>query len=156
MGFNSSMDISFKGLQNTSISTIKGQSSTGLIKMRAFRLVTDLTNDTRGEHFNDFYKALDKAGDEYAWKYVPKDFPCEKLIFDVSKTRLDNTDFQPDALFMLNGEALSLNNDKVLPIFSFLAKAITFISKETKNPELANNAQKMNNIIQEAVIDYIG
>lgn len=149
------MEINFKGLNNTTIAAIKGGSSSGLIKMKAYRLVTNLSNDKEGEHFSNFYKALDKTGKDNAWKYVPKDFPEEQLIFDVSKISFDN-DMEPQVTFMLNGQVLPLDNDRILPIFSFLAKAITFIKNNSKNPELIVNAQKMNNVIQDAVVDYIG
>ena len=149
------MEINFKGLNNTTISSIKGGSSSGLIKMKAYRLVTNLSNDAKGEHFDNFYKALDKTGNDNAWKYVPKDFPGEQLIFDVSKVTFDN-DMEPQVTFMLNGQHLPLDNDRILPVFSFLAKAITFIKNNSKNPETILNAQKMNDVIQEAVIDYIG
>lgn len=149
------MEINFKGLNNTTISSVKGRSSSGLVKMKAYRLVTNLSNDAKGKHFDNFYDALDKSGNDNAWKYVPKDFPEELLFFDVSKVSFDNG-MKPQVTFMLNGQHLPLDNDRILPIFSFLAKAITFIKNNSKNQELADNAQKMNNIVQQAVVDYIG
>ena len=74
------MDISFKGFQNTAITKVAGQSSSGLIKMKAYRFATYLTNDANGKHFDDFYKALDKTEQASAWKYVPKGFQENQLI----------------------------------------------------------------------------
>ena len=77
------------------------------------------------------------------------------MIFDVSKISFDH-DLEPQVTFMLNGQFLPLDNDRILPIFSFLAKAITFIKNNSKNPELIVNAQRINKVIQDAVVDYIG
>lgn len=156
MSFISNMDISFKGIKNPTLLAIKGQSSSGLIKMKAYRFAATLTNDAKGKHFDDFYKALDKLDGEGAWKYLPLNSPPEQVIFDVSKFRFDNTDIQPEATFMLNGRNLPLDNDKVLPIFSFLAKTISTVQNSLKNTDVSNNAHKINEIIEEAVINYLG
>lgn len=150
------MDISFKGLQNTAITKIEGQSSSGLIKMNAYRFATYLTNDFNGAHFDNFYKALDKTEMPSAWKYAPKGFQENQLIFDVSKFELDDRDIQPKANFMLNGQDLPLDNDKILPVFSFLAKALRFVKNNSYNQEQAKYAQEIGDIVQKAVVDYIG
>ena len=156
MGFNSNMDISFKGFQNTAITKVAGQSSSGLIKMKAYRFATYLTNDANGKHFDDFYKALDKTEQASVWKYVPKGFQENQLIFDVSKFELDDRDIQPKTNFMLNGQDLPLDNDKILPVFSFLAKAIKFVTSNSYNQEQVKYAQEIGDIVQESVVDYIG
>lgn len=151
------MDISFKGLQNTTIAITKGKSSSGNIKMQAYRLVTNLTNDDKGAHFDNFYKQLDKLGKKEAWQFIPKDYPEDQIIFDISKFEFNNKEFMPPQInFMLNNQNLELDNDRVLGLFSFLAKSISFIKNGTNNPDYKKVADKMNNIIEEAVVDYIG
>lgn len=150
------MDISFKGLQNTAIAKIEGQSSSGLIRINAYRFATSLTNDSMGTHFDDFYKALDKTEQASAWKYALKGNQENKLFFDVSKIELEDRDIQPKANFMLNGHELPLDNDKILSVFSFLAKAIRFVKNNSYNQEQAKYAQEMGDIVQKAVVDYIG
>ena len=53
-------NINFKGLQNVAITTVNGSSRSGMLKMKAYRLSANLTNDDLGSHFKDFYQALDK------------------------------------------------------------------------------------------------
>lgn len=150
------MDINFRGLHNTAIAKVEGKSSSGLIKMNAYRLATQLTNDSNGMHLDNFYKSLDKTGLASVWKYIPTTFRDDLLIFDVSKFELDDRDIQPNTNFMLNGQDLPLDNDKILPIFSFLAKAISFVKNNSHNEEQIRYAQEMNDIVQKAVVDYIG
>ena len=57
---------------------------------------------------------------------------------------------------MLNGQDLPLDNDKILPVFSFLAKAIKFVKSNSYNQEQVKYAQEIGDIVQKSVVDYIG
>ena len=114
------MDISFKGFQNTAITKVAGQSSSGLIKMKAYRFATYLTNDANGKHFDDFYKALDKTEQASAWKYVPKGFQENQLIFDVSKFELDDRDIQPNQQTFVKEEELKDICEQLKKDFDFI------------------------------------
>ena len=57
---------------------------------------------------------------------------------------------------MLNGQYLPLDNDKILPVFSFLAKAIKFVKSNSYNQEQVKYAQEIGDIVQKSVVDYIG
>ena len=49
-----------------------------------------------------------------------------------------------------------LDNDGVLPMFSFLAKTIKKAGEQAENPQEKKVAELMNKNIENAVIDYLG
>ena len=152
-----SMDnINFKGLQNVAITTVNGSSRSGMLKMKAYRLSANLTNDDLGSHFKDFYQALDKTGPRTAWKYFPRFNPEDTMIFDLAKIAVDDYTIKPHVTFMLNGEHLPLDNDNILPMFSFLGKALKFIENNATQSETKIAAKDMNSIMHKEVMNYIG
>jgi len=147
--------ISFQGINNVMISGLNGRSSSGVTNLAAYRVCGTLANDKNGAHFNEFYKALAKSGERNAIRYTPKDYRPEEFIFDISRLEYKGFDIKPQIDFMLNLKDLPLNNDKILPVFSFISKAMSHIEKMAEDSKLKNAAKKINDIIFEAVNDYM-
>ena len=104
----------------------------------------------------DFYKALDKTGPRTAWKYFPRFNPEDTMIFDLAKVAVDDYTIKPQVTFMLNGEHLPLDNDNILPMFSFLGKALKFIENHATQSDTKKAAKDMNSIMHKEVMNYIG
>lgn len=154
---NMNTNISFRGLNDNYFAVAAGSSPNDVVKMSAFRFCTTLSDDEKGKDLDAFYTAMNKSnldGDKFIGKY----FPDDVVTLDMSKVRIGKgeNELNPIRTFILNGQALRLDNDGVLPMFSFLAKTIKKAGEQAENPQEKKVAELMNKNIENAVIDYLG
>lgn len=151
------MNVNFTGLNNSQFTAAGGQTTTGNIKMDAYRFYTELSDDDKGNHLNDFFASIKKSKIPDN-KYVNKYFPEDVVLFDIAKLSIGDEMNCNKTIwtFVLNGEALKLNNDNVLPIFSFLAKAVRKAGNEATTSYDKQIAKEMDKNLEKAILNYLG
>ena len=152
------MNISFKGINNIKIGKKeysgigfyqKNDNTLGCGKKDYTELLISakLTDDERGNHLSDY---LSRTPQMYINKNEPDRVELHIKRFDVPQENLNQS------FFKLNNKDLILDNDKKLPIMTFLAR---FTREGRKNPELSTN-QKVylklaNDSISKESLEYI-
>ena len=152
------MNVSFKGINNIKIAK-KEYFSTGFYKKQnntighgkkdytELRISAKLTDDDKGNHLSDYFK---KTPIKYINQNEPDKIELHIKRFDVPEENISKSAFR------LNNKDLILDNDKKLPIMTFLAR---FTREGRKNPELSTN-QKIylklaNDSISKETLEYI-
>ena len=152
------MNINFKGINNIKI-TKKEYSQIGMYPKHngnagyaqkdytEMRISAKLTDDERGNHLSDYLK---RAPGMFINHDEPDKIELHIKRFDVPEENISQSAFR------LNNKELIIDNDRKLPIMTFLAR---FTRDGQKNPELSTN-QKVylklaNDSINKESIEYI-
>ena len=153
------MKISFKGIENIKILKAENKKNGYYLDdektphpvtedLKQVIITGNLTNDVYGKDLSDYKNALEKVLNKTHMEYYDAEnnnnfeihLNKRDLIFENSKKK-DNT-------LLLNKRKLFLNNDEILPIYSFMAKLIT---KLTQRNDLSEHQKKYLNIVGNAI-----
>ena len=152
------MDISFKGINNIKIAkkqykqfgtyqNLNNELKQGEKLYTELKISAKLTDDEKGNHLSDYLKRTPKM---FINKENPDTLELHVKRFDVPE------DMVKQSTFKLNNKDLIINDDKKLPLMTFLAR---FTRESNKNPELSENQQKYmkfaNKSIHKETVDYI-
>ncbi len=152
------MNISFKGINNIKIGK-KEYSANGMYQKQdnhigyrkknytELKISVKLTDDERGNHLSDYLKRTPVM---YINQQEPDRLELHIKRFDVPEEKLSQS------FFKLNNKDLFLNDDRILPLMTFLAR---FTRESSKNPEMSVNQRKYlklaNNSISKESLEYI-
>ena len=152
------MDINFKGINNIKI-TKKQYKQFGAYKNLShdikqgeknyteLKISAKLTDDKQGYHLSDYLK---RTPEMFINKDKPDTVELHVKRFDVPEDKVTQSSF------ILNDKDLIVDNNKKLPIMTFLAR---LTRESSKNSELSENQQKYlkfaNNSIHKEAVDYI-
>ena len=152
------MNISFKGINNIKIAKKeysqigrypKHNGDTGYAQKyyTEMRISAKLTDDESGNHLSDYLKRTPGM-------FINHDEP-DKIELHIKRFDVPEENISQSA-FRLNNKDLILDNDKKLPIMTFLAR---FTREGRKNPELSTK-QKVylklaNDSISKEALEYI-
>ena len=152
------MDINFKGINNIKIAkkqykqfgTYKNLSNDlkhGEKIYTEVKISAQLTDDKKGNHLSDYLK---RTPEMFINKENPDTIELHLKRFDVPE------DMVQQSTFKINNKDLVINDDKKLPLMTFLAR---FTREGINNPELSEKQQKFmkftNMSIQKETVDYI-
>ncbi len=111
------------------------------------KISAKLTDDEKGNHLSDYLKRAPKM---FINEENPDTVELHLKRFDVPEDMVNQSTFK------LNNKDLIVNDDKKLPLMTFLAR---LTRESSKNPELSENQQKYmkfaNKSIQKETVDYI-
>lgn len=152
------MDVNFKGINNIKIAkkqykqfgtyqNLSNELKQGEKIYTELKISAKLTDDNKGNDLSDYLKRTPKM-------FINKDNPDTVELhlkrFDVPEDKVKQSTFK------LNDNDLVINDDKKLPLMTFLAR---LTRESSKNPELSENQQKCmrfaNKSIHKETIDYI-
>ena len=152
------MDVSFKGINNIKIAKkqykqlgtyqdLSNELKQGEKFYTELKISAKLTNDDKGKDFNDYLKRTPTV---FINKENPDTVEFHLKRFDVPEDQVNQSTFK------LNNKDLVINDDKKLPLMTFLAR---LTRESSKNPELSENQQKYmklaNHSIQKETVNYI-
>ncbi len=152
------MSISFTGINNIKISE-KEYSAYGLYQklnkqigqgeknFTEIKISAQLTDDKKGKDLSDYIK---RTPNRFINTNSPDSIELHVKRFDVPKEKVNQSSFT------LNGKDLILDDDRKLPVMTFLAR---LTRENAKNPELSQNQQKYlkiaNKSIHKEAVEYI-
>lgn len=103
------------------------------------KISAKLTNDQTGNHLTDYIRSTPQY-------FVNKEQPD---TIDLYIKRFDAEDgIVNQSLFKLNDKKLIINEDRKLPLMTFLAR---FTRESANNPELSTNQQKCMNLANKSI-----
>ena len=152
------MDVSFKGINNIKIAkkqykqlgtyqNLSNELKQGEKFYTELKISAKLTDDEKGNHLSDYLKRAPKM---FVNEENPDTVELHLKRFDVPEDMVNQSTFK------LNNKDLIVNDDKKLPLMTFLAR---LTRESSKNPELSENQQKYmkfaNKSIQKETVDYI-
>lgn len=152
------MDVSFKGINNIKIAkkqykqlgtyqNLSNELKQGEKFYTELKISAKLTDDEKGNHLSDYLKRAPKM---FINEENPDTVELHLKRFDVPEDMVNQSTFK------LNNKDLIVNDDKKLPLMTFLAR---LTRESSKNPELSENQQKYmkfaNKSIQKETVDYI-
>ncbi|MFR1672268.1 MAG: hypothetical protein ACLSWI_04910 [Candidatus Gastranaerophilaceae bacterium] len=145
-------NVSFTGLNNFRIGKrpIAREYSTNYTEVK---FLVDLNDDKFGNHFSDFISRLRQAREMYYKHCIDKRNPNSIEFKMISAT--DNKNIK-HSIFKLNNFELILDEDSILPIYTFFAR-LTKASQNSKNlnETQKNNMKLINKSIMKEVSEYI-
>ncbi len=152
------MDVSFKGINNIKIlkkqykqfgtyQSLNNEYKQGEKFYTELKISAKLTDDAQGKDLSDYLKRTPAM-------FINKDNPDTVEFhlkrFDVPEDKVKQSTFK------LNNKDLIVNDDKKLPLMTFLAR---LTRESSKNPELSENQQRCmkfaNKSIHKETVDYI-
>ena len=166
-GFHLNMKIAFKGINNIYINqgirqnvpfvvpTVKGDlfKTTADIEQINFKCTL---NDEGKKNLNDYYIALAKYNDGRKFISKADSFDSLDLLYSDVDVHIGESKQNFKSL-RLNGEELDIDNDSLLPLYSFLALVTKNISNiENINPTAKAWFEKLNSGIHKKACDYLG
>lgn len=152
------MDINFKGINNVKIAkkqykqfgtyqNLSNELKQGEKFYTELKISAKLTDDKKGNHLSDYLK---RTPEMFINKENPDTVEFHLKRFDIPE------DMVHQSTFKLNNKDLVVNDDKKLPLMTFLAR---LTRESSKNPELSENQQKCmkfaNKSIHKETVDYI-
>ncbi len=152
------MDINFKGINNVKIAkkqykqfgtyqNLSNELKQGEKFYTELKISAKLTDDKKGNHLSDYLK---RTPEMFINKENPDTVEFHLKRFDIPE------DMVHQSTFKLNNKDLVINDDKKLPMMTFLAR---LTRESSKNPELSENQQKCmkfaNKSIHKETVDYI-
>ncbi len=152
------MDINFKGINNVKIAkkqykqfgtyqNLSNELKQGEKFYTELKISAKLTDDKKGNHLSDYLK---RTPEMFINKENPDTVEFHLKRFDIPE------DMVQQSTFKLNNKDLVINDDKKLPMMTFLAR---LTRESSKNPELSENQQKCmkfaNKSIHKETVDYI-
>ncbi len=152
------MDINFKGINNVKIAkkqykqfgtyqNLSNELKQGEKFYTELKISAKLTDDKKGNHLSDYLK---RTPEMFINKENPDTVEFHLKRFDIPE------DMVYQSTFKLNNKDLVINDDKKLPMMTFLAR---LTRESSKNPELSENQQKYmkfaNKSIHKETVDYI-
>lgn len=152
------MDINFKGINNVKIAkkqykqfgtyqNLSNELKQGEKFYTELKISAKLTDDKKGNHLSDYLK---RTPEMFINKENPDTVEFHLKRFDIPE------DMVQQSTFKLNNKDLVVNDDKKLPLMTFLAR---LTRESSKNPELSENQQKCmkfaNKSIHKETVDYI-
>lgn len=147
------MNISFTGLENVVAYRTKDKSSE-FLNTTIYTISGSLTNDGKGYDKDKFYSALKKSGSDYEWRCNPRDLE-DAFLFQVSEINFPDKNVPPLVYFGLNGARVNLNNDRVLPIFSFIGQTLSKMKEQVTDKYMLENIKKFQKLLTDEMMKYM-
>ena len=154
------MSVNFTGINNIKIlkkqysqvgayPTIYNEIRRGEKQYTELKLSAKLTDDTNGNHLSDYLSRVPK-------KFMNETEP-DKIELYVKRFDVPSEDFETNSsMFKFNDKDLLINDDKKLPLMTFLAR---FTRESANNPALSKNQQECmqlaNKSIAKETVEYI-
>ncbi len=158
MSVSINMSINFTGINNIisetnqKISEKLGQESKSYLKNVS---LTMNLNDVENKDLFEFKQALQNSTNYCRKKCLNKKQPDKLNIYCENITEIENTNKESYSTFDINGTTLLLDEDGVLPIFTYIAKLTKKISQNINLPDNDRKAAEfINNKIQEEAVRY--
>ena len=161
------MDISFTGIENIKILqktskkfgsylSYNNEIKQGNKIQSEIHIHCDLTNDANGNDVNDFYDAIKRSGGDYALYCINPKSPKHIELCTKGFRVQDDIVKTSNAQFKINGKDIMLTNDKVLALYTFMAK---LTRKITQKPEMSERqkyfAQLVNDFVDAEAREYL-
>lgn len=161
------MDVSFTGIENIKIlqKTSKkfgsylsydNEIKRGEKLQSEIHIHCDLTKDAQGDDVGDFFGAIKRSGGDYALYCLnhkaPNHVELHAKGFEVKDDIVDASSAQ----FKINGKDIMLTNDKVLALYSFMAKLTRKIINKPETSERQKYfVQKVNDFVDAEARSYL-
>ena len=116
----------------------------------------DLTDSKRGNHLSDFQNALKKISPYCQVDYVNKERPRHIELLAHHVRVPDDTSALPFTVFKINGTEVVLDDPKVLPLYTYMAKLTREISALQKVSDAQQAyARAVNKYVHDEAVYYI-
>lgn len=147
------MNISFTGINNV-VATYTKYKPNIFTKAEMYAFFGNITDDMSGSDKSDFYDAIKKGGYYYERSCTKDAFP-DSFFIQVIKEKGDNLKIPQHVSFILNNCRIPMNNDKTLPIFSYIGKTLLKLHDMTENADLKKLTADADKLLMDEILKYL-
>jgi hypothetical protein len=161
------MQVSFTGINNLYIGkkassgfgkymTRQGDIKEGEQQFFDVLIKCDLTDSKRGNNLSDFQNAVNKVRSYAQVDYVDSKNPKHIELLAQHVKMPNDTDALNFTVFKLNGTEIVLDNPKILPLFTYMAKLTRDISNASNHTDAQGAyASMVNRFVHDEAVYYI-